>query len=328
MYESVAKFDWGAVADQLALTLAARPPEMSDTWKDGALTGTRHGAKLSVELEQRRVATGNPGDGSTGMSLGTASSWHVGRATVSASYLLGHGPNFDLRRQGTFRSWLTSFGYQDIEVGARDLDLELTIKGDSPALLKEVFLPNANALGRFARRRHGDLPWSDGVTITSCMSLNTRERERDIERLEELVDLLAAMAAVEIGGLGTLRRLPGAAESEPGDWPTRVSIQSPSTVEFVPVWKGNDFGSSARARSTRKIQIGSASCADVSAVESLCGMSDLRGKLSKVSTAQLVVDEQFVTLEWDEVVREMEVLTAAAEFLALVSAPGGAGAYR
>lgn len=321
-------FDWAKLAERLALTLANRPPGMSDTWKEAALVGTRHGARLSVELEQRRVSSARAGSSTTQLSFKNAPSWHVASAVVSASYLLGHGPNFKLLRQGTFRGWLTSFGYQDIEVGDRDLDFELTIKGDSPELLKQVFLSNANALGRFVRARYSELPWSDGVTITSSMRINTRERERGIQAVEELVDLLAGMAASEIGGLSTLRKLPGAAESAPGQWPTVVSLQSPSTVEFMPIWKGKDFGSSARARLTRSLTSGSASCADVSAVESLCGMSDLRGKLSKFSAAVLVVDEEFVKLEWDEVVSEIGILTAAAAFLALVAAPGGSGAYR
>jgi hypothetical protein len=208
------------------------------------------------------------------------------------------------------------------------LDFELTIKGDSPELLKEVFLSNANALGRFVRGRHAELPWSNGITITSFIRLNTKERDRDIERLDELVDLLTSMASAEIGGLSTLRSLPGAAESAPGEWPTRVSLKSPSTVEFVPVWKGKNFGSSARARITGSISIGSVSCADVAAVESLCGMSNLQGKLSTVAAARLVVDKEFVRLEWDDVIENADTLMAAAEFLALVAAPGGTGVYR
>jgi hypothetical protein len=57
-------------------------------------------------------------------------------------------------------------------------------------------------------------------------------------------------------------------------------------------------------------------------------MSNLQGKLSTVAAARLVVDKEFVRLEWDDVIENADTLMAAAEFLALVAAPGGTGVYR
>lgn len=326
-------FEWVEVAEQLKLSLGERPAEMSEAWIGGTLSGTRRGAHVRIELEQKRVSTGHPHGGTSStntrpMRLADVRSWHEGRAKVIANYTLGHGPNFKLLRQGTFRTWLTSFGYQDIQVGNHALDYALTIKGDSPDLLKEVFLADADALVRYAKRRSGELPKSDGVTIEASIPLTTLESERDIKHLDELVDLLAGMTSVDIGGLGALRGLPGATVSNPAAELTTVSVECPSTVEFLPLWTGKGFRSSCRARVTRSIAKGRASCADASAVEALCGMPNLLGKLSKVASAQLAIDEEFVTLEWQEVVEDPEALTAAAELLALIAAPGSDGAYR
>lgn len=327
------EFDWATLAEKLQLGVSERPEPGTGTWGKARLEGTRRGVHVVVEVSQARRATPYQASG-TGNStyaerrLSNVSSWFEGRAEVSVRYALERGPTFRLLRQGTLRTWLKSFGYQDIEIGNHNLDYALTIKGSPPELVKTVFLSDADGLLSFVKQRNGTLPQSDGVELTSSLPLITDERDRDLGYIENLVDLLSKMASADLGGLEALRAIPEASDIARDGVAVGVVVQAPAAVEFLPLWQEGGFQSRARASLARSIVPGTASCADAAAVKELSKMSNVGAKLKSLSEATLIVDAKHASLIWSGIEEDPERLVAAAEFLSRVCAPTGDGAYR
>ncbi len=255
------------------------------------------------------------------------STWYSGTVVVKADFAFGLGPNFKLLREGTFRSWLKRFGYQDIELGNQSVDFELTIKGTPEDQIKDVLLPNIDVLQRYVVTRLGTLPESDTVRVEASMPVSTHDRPAIIEHIRDLVDLVAGIASSDLVGLKSLRELPDNRESWEDNMPV-VSIHVPTQVDFCPTINKKRFVSRARVLLRSKVQSGKFSCCDASKVEEVLGLHGLGRLLAEVGDAKLIVDEHHAQIVWPDIVTKTSILLAAAKLLVRIATRTGQAVYR
>lgn len=249
---------------------------------------------------------------------------------VRVDYKFGRGPVFQLLREGTFRSWLKRFGYQDIEVGDSSLDFALTIKGEQEEDIRELIMANRKKLTRYVTGKRRALPTTDGQSIECKLEIVTSDAgestNNSIKDVAELVELLVSLATTDIVGMDLLMKLPDAEESRGIEDKVIVRVRAPSLIEFYPERGVLNARLSARLPAKGLDNFGPIPCSDRNAIESHFGSPELA--LSPLVDATLRVDENGIWLEWSDIVRDLEVLNGATRLLAFLSSPAAAGAYR
>lgn len=249
---------------------------------------------------------------------------------VRVDYKFGRGPVFQLLREGTFRSWLKRFGYQDIEVGDSSLDFALTIKGEQEDDIRELIMANRKMLTRYVTGKRRALPTTDGQCIECKLEIVTSDAEEStnnsIKDVGELIDLLVSLATTDIVGMDLLMKLPEAEEARGLEDRVVVRVRAPILIEFYP--ERDALTARLRARLPLKglDTVGPIPCSDRKTIESHFGVPEL--PLSALGDAALRVDEDGIWLEWPDIVNDLEVLNAATRLLAFLSSPAASGAYR
>jgi hypothetical protein len=281
-------FDMSRLADRLGLETSPEDTRL--------LEGYRDRAPISLELKQTAIK----------LEGGYVLYWEA-KVKVQTTYRLALGPTFKLLREGTFRSWLSRYGYQDIELGDESLDFKMTIKGDPEDWVKATLLPQARLLGRIHQHHRGRLPYSDGETITAMAEISTEKPDNF--------------------GLAALRRLPGAVVS-PDYVPVQVSLFEPTRVDFLPTRALSGFATHVRSPNVPSFAPGSCSCANVAEVEALTRTANLTASLKSCSEAEFVIDGEYLWICWPTVMEDEEPLLSAARLLTRLSTPTSKGAYR
>ncbi len=291
----------------------------------GCVSGERNGAKVQIEIRQRKHV--DESHRRAAEIFEERESWYEGTATVTASYRFGQGPNFKLLREGTFRSWLKRYGYQDIEVGEASLDFKLTIKGKPVDQVKDVVLSQLQPLHVYLEERRGTLPRSDGNEIAASMPISTQTRSESLERVDRLVDLLAGLASCDLVGLETLRKLPDNRESENAGTP-RFTVSVPSRVDFEPLLDDGEFVTRASTPLQRELAPFDIPCGEVALLEEACGQHKLSAMLASVGDARVEAVDKLLVLTWSRVISDVDVLMSGAKLLAQIASPESRGAYR
>jgi hypothetical protein len=291
------------------------------------LVGEREGVKLEVIIKQspHRVSPIVSEFESDGLAARFVA-WYEVDVRCRATFKYGHGPAFKLLREGTFRSWLKQFGYQDIEVGKTSLDFELTIKGAQEDQIRDVLLANIDALSSYVKSREGSLPQSNGRLLRASYRMRSTSGEGGIAKLAKLVDLLVALASTDIVGMQALLDLPGAQESSDKEGNAVVMVEAPSLVAFYPARDAQRAFLQAHVALFDLAPLKPVKCTERDAIEKHFERRDL--PLAKLEDAKLRVDESGLWLEWGTLVENKEVLLAGASLLSLLASPVAEGAYR
>jgi len=314
---------WKLLADASGLDLTSTDVSKLFGSTSAHLEGELKGVRVEVQAKQVPVRQSE-------IRLGLPDRTYIGsydlNVDVCVYYKFGRGPALQLLREGTFRSWLKRFGYQDIELGQTSLDFQLTIKGEQEELIRDVMLANAAELSSYVGARHGALPSSDGSTIQcKADSLSTTE-ESGPRTVAEIIQLLVGLASTDIAGLKGLLALPGAKEGRDSDGKTVVRVEAPTVVEFYPERLENCARLRVHVPAKDLAPLAATPCSEREQIESHFGVRDL--PLGLVRDAELSVDSAGYWLSWPMAVEDAELLMDGAKLLARLAAPVGLGAYR
>jgi hypothetical protein len=324
--ENAEPFDVGALSATLGLAVLKNKKSQLTGGYAATLLGERSGVTIDVDIKQLPEfhVESNPFR-TKGFELAKSYIAYFNMTTkIRVGYKYGGGPKFELLREGTFRSWLKRFGYQDIEVGDTSLDFALTIKGEPEDDIRDLVLANRAALSSYVSGKRGALPTTDGRHLKgSWKSLSGEETMDDVCKL---VDLLVGFATTDIVGMSFLLALPNAEEGKGLDEDVVVRVRAPTLVEFYPTRDAAKARLRARAPVEGLASKGPMPCSDRGSIERYFGVQGL--PLGLLADAELHVDNAGIWLTWQGIVEDAEVLADAARLLVLLSSPSGASAYR
>lgn len=245
------------------------------------------------------------------------SSYNKTVITTKAPYVLGLGPEFRFLEEGTFRSWIKQFSwYQDIEIGAGDLDHRLTIKGKPPEWVQIALKPQQWRLRKIVdsyltSQAHVDLPFSDGENVVA--SLASFDSDFDIDFLKVFISFVTEVAHCDFYGWSTLLSLEGAQSVKDTEFPLMARIKGRANVDFAPIAADGEFKTMARAVPNQAMERRSINLQDAAAASQL-KMHDVANLLAKIGRARIEIEKD-IRLIWPKVIRSEERLWAGAHLL-------------